>query len=230
MANPKLLFTEPIVNGSGRDNNENCSVELLGLAIYGDYRHGFRLPCIEIMAQNALIAINDRTSVAIKRTRRWRLLVARLGLCHDTTNERLRRRMGEWAIQSLKDMSVYLDSITSMGMSIRNVIEFWENETRHEHSSHVIVTNSELITSIIETIATHYSIDLTVAFLGEDGGKEQIIQDTNAKDEALLSWLDDYLSMWFKVAADEGCMIPEAMENEYKEFVEQLDFAMEDDG
>lgn len=40
----------------------------------------------------------------------------------------------------------------------------------------------------------------------------------------LIDWLDRYLDAWQKVAADEGCLLPENMEAEYVAFVEQLDF------
>ncbi len=60
--NANLIFDRPIVTGSGAARNENCSVELLGLAIYGDYRHGYQLPCLDEAAQAAVVRVNDLLS------------------------------------------------------------------------------------------------------------------------------------------------------------------------
>lgn len=98
------LWTTPIVNGSGASKGQNCSVELLGMAIYGHMNHGYRLPCIDRGAQSAMVSCNDLTSVGVKQSRRWSLLLARLGTCHTTGSDRVSRRMGLCAARSVEHL------------------------------------------------------------------------------------------------------------------------------
>lgn len=157
-ANPSLIFTKPIIAGSGAAKKQNCSVELLGLAIYGNYDHGFRLPCIDAGCQALVVAVQDRLPDAVRNSRRWRLLLARLSLCHNTHNDRVARRMALWSAR------------------------------RAEHLSTYPRVKAE------------------------------------AEADARLQFVDDYLTAWQKVAADEGCLIPDETDAEYLAFLDALDF------
>ena len=77
------LWTAPIRCGSGKDNitgarDGQCSVELLGLQIYGDFRYGYELPCLDQTAQAVVVQGNDAMSEEMRNSRPWRLLVASL--------------------------------------------------------------------------------------------------------------------------------------------------------
>jgi hypothetical protein len=109
-ANASKLFECPIVRGSGADKGENCSVELLGLAIYGNYKHRYTLPCIDNVAQGIVVQLNDALPLEVLQSRRWRLLVARLSQCHKHGNDRAQLRMIAWCLRSLAEAYDDVDS------------------------------------------------------------------------------------------------------------------------
>ncbi len=46
----------------------------------------------------------------------------------------------------------------------------------------------------------------------------------SAAADDLIELTDDYLTAWLKVAADEGCLIPDEADAEYLAFLAALDF------
>lgn len=273
------LFTARIINGSGADRGQNCSVELLGLVIYGDYRHGDNLPCLDRGAQVATIAVNDRTSSQVKQTRRWRLLLARLGTCHNTGSQRVEQQMALWASRSVKH------ALTSPRVKAQNdTMERWlAGEATDEEVTDVILETDREYPEVEVDAAIERAVDAAsdvVSFTlaasnaahraegasrastaAKDAANEaawdvytaasdrytaahaaavltahisnaadaavdeyaRVATDAD-RDDVLIDWLDRYLDAWQKVAADEGCLLPENMEAEYVAFVEQLDF------
>ena len=202
--NANLIFDRPIVTGSGAARNENCSVELLGLAIYGDYRHGYQLPCLDEAAQAAVVRVNDLLSDEAKQTRRWRLLVARLGLCHAHGNDRLSLRMALWAARSVEHLAD-----DPRVKACNDTFERWLAGD---------ATDDELAAAgaAAEAAAGAEAAWAAAWAAGVD------------RDDALMEWLDAYLTAWHKTACDEGEAIPSEQEDEYVAFVEQLDLLLDE--
>ncbi len=193
MPDPSLIFTAPIIQGSGAARKENCSVELLGLAIYGDYRHGYRLPCIDPGCQALVVAVQDRLPEADRQSRRWRLLIARLATCQNTGSERVARRMALWAARRVEHLNP-----DPRVKACNDVSERWLAGE---------ASDSELRTAAVAVAAV---VVVAAAAAVEAGAR--------------MEFVDDYLTAWSKVAADEGCLIPDEADAEYLAFLAALDF------
>ncbi len=229
-----LIFTRPIVKGSGAEKQENCSVELLGLAIYGDYRHGFHLPCIDPGAQAATVAVNDSLSKPTLQTRRWRLLVARLGTCHNTHSARLERRMALWVARSVEHLSD-----DPRVKACNDTTERWlaGEATDEELAGAAKAAKAAKAAGAAEAAWAAWAAEAAwaawAAAAAEAAGAAEAAEAAGAAgaagaayEDALMEWLDSYLTAWAKTAADEGLMVPEDMEDEYVRFVEALDFSV----
>lgn len=225
MPDPSLIFTRPIDAGPrpvDAETDQNCSVEMLGLAIYGDYRHGWQLPCIDAGCQAAVAGVQDRLDDETRNSRRWRLLVARLATCHSTGNEQLERRMALWAARSVEHLS------DDPRVKVCNDV--------HERWLAGEATDAELATSWDAARASAMAAEemgawteAVAAMAAEDAARMDNLGAAAAAivpDEDLADWVDRLLDEWGKVAADEGCMAPEDQDAEYLEFVSKLDFLM----
>ena len=264
-----LIFTQPIVTGSGAARGKNCSVELLGLAIYGDYRHGYRLPCLDRAAQNAVVTVNDRLSEEAKQTRRWRLLVARLALCHAHNNDRLHRRMALWAARSVEHLSddprvkVCNDTLerwlageatdeelsaASAAASAAAEEAAWEAAWA-AHSAWAAAAAEAAEAAAAEAVK---AVKAAAAVKAVKAAAEEAVKAVkaaaavkavkavkaawaaaaaNTDDEALImDWLDAYLSAWHKTAVDEGEAIPADDDEDYQQFLAELDTYLTDAG
>src|SRR5581483_7741508 len=194
--NANLIFDRPIVTGSGAARNENCSVELLGLAIYGDYRHGYQLPCLDEAAQAAVVRVNDLLSDEAKQTRRWRLLVARLGLCHAHGNDRLSLRMALWAARSVEHLAD-----DPRVKACNDTFERWlagdatDDELAAAGAAAEAAAGAEAAWSV--------GGGGEAAAGGGAGGAGAGAAGVD-RDDALMEWLDAYLTAWHKTACDEG--------------------------
>jgi hypothetical protein len=217
MSNTNLIFENPIVNGPGARWGQTCSVELLGLAIYGDLRHGDHLPCIDAGCQSAFRRANDGTSVEVKQTRRWRLLLARLSTCHETGNVRVRQRMALWAARSVEHLSV--------DPRVKAC-----NEATEQYLAGEIDWETLKEAAYAAADAAAYAAAYAANAAADDAAAAaaNAAYYAAARDEAYMDWLDRYLTAWQKVAADEGCLLPEDAEAEYVAFVEALDWTAAD--
>lgn len=226
MSNTSLIFVNPIVNGSGVGKGQTCSVELLGLAIYGDLRHGDHLPCIDAGCQSAFRRANDGTSVEVKQTRRWRLLLARLSTCHETGNVRVRQRMALWAARSVEHLADDPRVKACNDATEQYLAGEIDWETLKEARAAAAATAAYVAAYAAAAFAAAYAA--AAAFAATAAFAAAYVAFAAAYvadlDEAYMDWLDRYLTAWQKVAADEGCLLPEDAEAEYVAFVEALDW------
>jgi hypothetical protein len=183
------ILTAPIIAGSGAKNNQNCSVELLGKVIYGDMRYGYDLPCLDKAMQAAAVAFQDRLSDAARNSRRWRLLLLRLGQCHLVNNDEFQRRFS---------------------LMLAMAVEEFSEEGK----------------ALNRQTAEKYGIDIESLPHLKYSPDPEADADTNCMD-----FFEAALDAWQKLAVDMGEAIVSEMEDEYAQFVEQLDwFALDGSG
>lgn len=239
-ADPSMIFTAPIVRGSGAAAKQNCSVELLGLAIYGDYRHGFALPCIDGGAQALVVSVQDRLSDESRQSRRWRLLIARLSTCHATGNDRVRQRMALWAARRVEHLSD-----DARVTACNDTVERWLAGDATDEDVAAWATSASWAATWAATWAPAGPVRAaagaaraawaawaaaaaTTAWAEERAAARAAgaaaAASALAGDGALMELVDDYLSAWHKVAVDEGCLLPDEADEDYQAFLAALDF------
>lgn len=240
-----LIITSPIIQGSGTRDGKNCSVELLGLAIYGNYTFGYSLPCLDRPSQDAVVTINDRLSEETRQSKRWRLLVARLALCHRHSNPRLYQRMALWAARSVEHLAD-----DPRVKACNDTLERWlageatDSELHAARLSAIRALDGSSPPFYAPFRAVSSAVHAANCALGEcerevdDQACHTVSHAASAiddaatagsrdADDAMIEWLDAYLTAWMKTAVDEGEAIPSQADEEYEAFVAQLDSLLE---